>query len=133
MLKTQEASDFANGYEHTIGNQRERAAWHDCVELFENTTDSLNASLNKDVVKETVQTWLIAAKTNMDICLDRFTDINLTSNSNFTALMLARAANVSELVAKSLSMNNRRLLQVKDEESQELNSYHENGSLLKNK
>jgi hypothetical protein len=72
-------------------------------------------------------TWLSAALTNQDTCLNGFRDFSLTTSSNIKSLLSSRVLNVSELLSNSLSMyklssrsadslKNRRLLSLEREE-----------------
>eukprot|EP01018_Ginkgo_biloba_P037068 Gb_24214 [translate_table: standard] len=120
------AHSFAVSLTNNSMSKKERAAWQDCLELFEDTMDRLNVCVSNSVKKkaEDVQTWLSAALTNQDTCLNGFRDLNATSN-NVKALMSPRAMNVSQLLSNSLAMfkfsnlrptivHNRRLLSTQD-------------------
>ena len=85
-------------------NEKENAAWQDCIELFEDTMDHLNVCLSNESDKKYIPNWLSAALTNQDTCLNGFRDLNVTATSNIKDLILSRALNVSELVSNSLSI-----------------------------
>ena len=127
MERAQHAHEFAMSLSNNIMNEKERAAWQDCVQLFHNTMDRLNVCLTHDSVKKDIPTWLSAALTNQDTCLNGFRDFNLTTSSNIKSLLSSRVLNVSELLSNSLSMyklssrsadslKNRRLLSLEREE-----------------
>ena len=104
MERAQHAHEFAMSLNKTVMSQRERAAWQDCVHLFEDTMDHLNVCLSSESVKKDIPTWLSASLTNQETCLNGFRDFNLTTSSNIQSLIWSRALNVSELVSNSLSM-----------------------------
>eukprot|EP01018_Ginkgo_biloba_P037216 Gb_25439 [translate_table: standard] len=124
--RAKKAHSFAMSLTNNAMSTKERAAWQDCLELFEDTMDRLNVCLSNPVQKKAgdVQTWLSAALTNQDTCLNGFRDLNATSH-NIKSLMLPKATNVSQLVSNSLAMfklstlptatvQNRRLLSTED-------------------
>ena len=132
MERAQHAHEFAMSLNKTVMSQRERAAWQDCVHLFQDTMDHLNICLSSESVKKDIPTWLSAALTNQETCLNGFRDFNLTTSSNIKSMMWSRALNVSEFVSNSLSMykfsslsadsfKNRRLLNLKREEESHSN------------
>eukprot|EP01018_Ginkgo_biloba_P036956 Gb_03174 [translate_table: standard] len=126
MKRAKRAHSFAMSLTNNAMSKKERAAWQDCLELFEDTMDHLNVSVSNPVQKKAgdVQTWLSAALTNQDTCLNGFRDLNATSH-NIKSLMFPKAINVSQLVSISLAMfklstlhpttvHNRRLLSNED-------------------
>lgn len=122
MERAQHAYEFSMSLNNDTMNERERAAWQDCVELFQDTVDRLNVCLRNDSVRKDIPNWLSAALTNQETCLNGFHELNLTDSSNIKTLMSSRALNVSELVSNSLcmhklsSLKNRRLLSLEREE-----------------
>ncbi|GLJ32186.1 hypothetical protein SUGI_0647980 [Cryptomeria japonica] len=123
LQRAQKAHDFALTLQNKVMNERERAAWQDCLELFEDTIDRLNVCSNNGSLHTDSPIWLSAALTNQETCLNGFRDLNLSATNPIRALMSSRAVNLSELVSNSLSMfklstlppktiNNRRLLSV---------------------
>lgn len=128
MEQTQHAYELSMSLDSDMMNERERAAWQDCVELFQDTLDSLNVCLSNNSVKKDIPNLLSAALTNQETCLNGFLDFNLTDSSNIKALMSSRAVNVSELTSNLLCMyklssfKNRRLLSSEREE--ELDSHY---------
>ncbi|GLJ32197.1 hypothetical protein SUGI_0648130 [Cryptomeria japonica] len=104
-------------------DERERAAWHDSLELFEDTIDRLNVCSNNASLHTDSPIWLSAALKNQETCLNGFRDLNLSARNPIRALLSSRAVNLSALMSNSLSMfklptlptktiNKRRLLSV---------------------
>ena len=127
MELVQAAQEFATSLNKSIMNEKESAAWQDCTQLFQDTMHHLNVCLSNASVKKDITTWLSAALTNQDTCLNGFRDFNLTTSSSISPLLSSRVFNVSELLSNSLSMyklsnrspyslKNRRLLSLKREE-----------------
>eukprot|EP00253_Pinus_taeda_P029645 PITA_29645 len=126
MELVQQAHEFAISLNKNMMNEKESAAWLDCAQLFQDTMDHLNVCLSNDSIKKDIPTWLSAALTNQDTCLNGFRDFNLTTSSSISPLLSSRVLNVSELLSNSLSMykfssmsldslKNRRLLSLKRE------------------
>ncbi|KAJ8471288.1 hypothetical protein OPV22_025631 [Ensete ventricosum] len=80
-----------------------KAAWADCLELFEDTIGHLNRSLGHSSSAEDAQTWLSAAMANQQTCKNGFTDLG--TSFPFTA-SLFMANNISESLSNSLAVNN---------------------------
>uniref|UniRef100_A0A0D6R300 Pectinesterase n=1 Tax=Araucaria cunninghamii TaxID=56994 RepID=A0A0D6R300_ARACU len=128
MERAEEARDFAMSLENNyIMNARERAAWQDCVELFQDTMERLNVCLSEIERKGSVPTltFLSASLTNQETCLNGFRDMNLSdsSSTSIRALMSSTAVNLSELVSNSLSMH-------KQKQAEALKSQKQNRRLL---
>ncbi|GLJ13607.1 hypothetical protein SUGI_0216260 [Cryptomeria japonica] len=127
IQRAQKARDFALSLKNNVTNERERAAWQDCLELFEDTIEHLNVCSSNGFLKKDSPVWLSAALTNQETCLNGFSDLNLSASNPIQAFMASRAVNLSELVSNSLSMyklstlptitgNNRRLMSFKNNE-----------------
>ncbi|XP_057827229.1 pectinesterase-like [Cryptomeria japonica] len=127
VQRAQKARDFALSIQNNVMNERERAAWKDCLELFEDTIERLNVCSSNGFLEKDSPVWLSAALTNQETCLNGFSDLNLSASNPIQAFMSSRAVNLSELVSNSLSMyklstmptitgNNRRLLSFKNNE-----------------
>ncbi|XP_057827303.2 pectinesterase [Cryptomeria japonica] len=138
IQRAQKARDFALSLTDNVMNEKERAAWQDCLELFEDTIERLNVCSSNGYLKKDSPVWLSAALTNQQTCLNGFTDLNLSASNPIQAFMSSRAVNLSELVSNSLSMyklstmptitgNNRRLLSFKNNE--EVDFYSNYGRL----
>ncbi|GLJ32184.1 hypothetical protein SUGI_0647960 [Cryptomeria japonica] len=64
LQRAQKYHDFALTLQNNVMNERERAAWQDCLELFEDTIDRLNVCLNNGSLHTNSPIWLSAALTN---------------------------------------------------------------------
>ncbi|CAH9102321.1 unnamed protein product [Cuscuta epithymum] len=84
-------------------SEREKAAWTDCIELYENLVERINITADpptKCSVSDK-QTWLSAALTNFETCLNGFNDLNVTGN----ILPVLSSNNVSCLICNTLALN----------------------------
>lgn len=83
-------------------NEREKAAWSDCLELYDSTVKRINKTIypSKKCSQVDAQTWLSTALTNLQTCLAGFDDLGV-SGSIFPSLL----TNVSELISNSLAVN----------------------------
>ncbi|GLJ32201.1 hypothetical protein SUGI_0648180 [Cryptomeria japonica] len=123
LQRAQKAHDFALSLQNNVMDKRERAAWHDSLELFEDTIDRLNVCSNNASLHTDSPIWLSAALKNQETCLNGFRDLNLSARNPIRSLLSSRPVNLSELMSNSLSMfklptlptktiNKRRLLSV---------------------
>ncbi|KAL6341932.1 hypothetical protein AAG906_038177 [Vitis piasezkii] len=80
----------------------EKAAWNDCLELYDHTILKLNKTLypNTRCTQVDAQTWLSTALTNLQTCQDGF--IELGVSDHFLPLI---SNNVSKLISNTLSIN----------------------------
>ncbi|XP_031113933.1 pectinesterase 2-like [Ipomoea triloba] len=91
---------------YTLGpkcrNQREKAAWEDCLALYEVTVGKITATVDPAVKNSAAdaQTWLSAALTNLETCRDGFIDVGVTDN-----VMPMMSNNVSYLISNTLAVN----------------------------
>ncbi|KAL3536982.1 hypothetical protein ACH5RR_000348 [Cinchona calisaya] len=92
---------------YTLGskcrNGREKAAWDDCVKLYEDTLSKLNRSVDPNIkcTSEDIQTWLSSALTNLETCRQGFIDLGVTNY-----LMPLMFDNVlSNLISNTLAIN----------------------------
>ncbi|KAL6341933.1 hypothetical protein AAG906_038178 [Vitis piasezkii] len=82
-----ERAIIAHGHTLSLGskcrNEREKAAWNDCLELYEHTILKLNKTLdpNTRCTQVDAQTWLSTALTNLQTCQDGFIELGLISNT----------------------------------------------------
>lgn len=85
-------------------SQKEKAAWADCLELYQNTILQLNRTFSNRCSDFDIQTWLSSALTNLETCRAGFVDLNV---KDYDAVfpILARN-NVTKLISNSLAMNN---------------------------
>ncbi|XP_074281870.1 putative pectinesterase/pectinesterase inhibitor 59 [Silene latifolia] len=86
-------------------DHKKRAAWADCVRLYDHTIIQLNYTLNgltsnSSFTDFDAQTWLSAALTNLETCLGGSEDMNVT-----TFIWPHVSYNVSDLISNSLAVN----------------------------
>ncbi|CAM8914158.1 unnamed protein product [Rhodiola kirilowii] len=83
---------------------KEKAAWADCVELYEELVEKLNKTYAPISPCSQVdkQTWLSTALTNLETCQAGFVDLGLTGDAVYP---LVSNNNVSMLVSNTLSLN----------------------------
>ncbi|VYS59637.1 unnamed protein product [Arabidopsis thaliana] len=91
-------------------NNQRKAAWSDCVNLFQNTVAQLNRTLKglnpaaSSDVKCTdfdAQTWLSTAQTNIETCRSGSEDLNV---SDFVMPVISNK-NLSDLIGNCLAVN----------------------------
>ena len=91
---------------YTAMDPRVRAAYHDCLELLDDSVDALARSLNTVSVgavgsaNDDVLTWLSAALTNQDTCAEGFADAAGTVKDQ----MANNLKDLSELVSNCLAI-----------------------------
>ncbi|CAK9186345.1 unnamed protein product [Ilex paraguariensis] len=96
----------AQSHTYSLGskcrNEREKAAWADCLELYESTIEKLNKTMDpKTKCSQTdVQTWLSTALTNLETCRTGFMDLGVTDY-----VMPLMSNNVSALISNTLAIN----------------------------
>ncbi|CAJ1949756.1 unnamed protein product [Sphenostylis stenocarpa] len=83
-------------------NPREKAAWADCVQLYEQTIRKLNQTLdpNTKCSQLDTQTWLSTALTNLETCKAGFYDLGVQDY-----LLPFMSNNVSQLLSNTLALN----------------------------
>lgn len=88
-------------------NWQQKAAWRDCLKLFDNTILQLNLTLQGLESRRRMscsdfdaQTWLSTALTNIQTCQAGFMDFNV---SDFYTPM--SSSNISQLISNSLAAN----------------------------
>ena len=88
-------------------NWQQKAAWRDCLKLFDNTILQLNLTLQGLEARRRMscsnfdaQTWLSSALTNIQTCEAGFMDFNV---SDFFTPMTSN--NISQLISNSLAVN----------------------------
>ena len=96
-----------------LPDETERAAYEDCVELLHDTIYHLNASLvnmqamsrkNPLSILSDVNTWLSAALTNQDTCLEGFQHLIIAAGGNAKSNITNESKKLSELISNSLAM-----------------------------
>ncbi|KAK9103205.1 hypothetical protein Sjap_020459 [Stephania japonica] len=93
---------------HTIGlgpkcrNAMERAAWADCLQLYEHTILKLNKTIDQNgkCSEDDSQTWLSAALTNLDTCRTGFMELGVPDY-----MLPLMSNNVSMLICNTLATN----------------------------
>ncbi|EYU24970.1 hypothetical protein ABFS82_06G045600 [Erythranthe guttata] len=83
-------------------NERERAAWSDCVKLYESTIEQLNKTVDPTIncTDFDSQTWLSTALTNIETCRTGFLELNVT---DFVFPLISNN-NVSKLICNTLAL-----------------------------
>ncbi|KAL8210832.1 hypothetical protein R6Q57_005269 [Mikania cordata] len=84
-------------------NEREKAAWSDCLKLYENTILQLNQTLDPTTKCSDfdAQTWLSTALTNLETCRAGFVELNA---SDYMLPLMSN--NVTKLISNTLAINN---------------------------
>ncbi|CAA3024308.1 probable pectinesterase/pectinesterase inhibitor 17 [Olea europaea var. sylvestris] len=84
-------------------NDREKAAWADCLKLYESTIEQLNKTIdpNKKCTDFDAQTWLSTALTNLETCRTGFRELGV---SDFMLPLMSN--NVSQLICNTLALGN---------------------------
>lgn len=86
-------------------NQKERAAWADCLELYQTTILHLNKTFSEQNCSDfDIQTWLSSALTNLDTCRAGFVDLGVKDYGVVFPFLANN--NVTKLISNSLAMNN---------------------------
>ncbi|KAK4788671.1 hypothetical protein SAY86_019990 [Trapa natans] len=102
-------SDFQTAHTHTLAlgprcrDEKKKAAWNDCLELYQHTVDRLNRTTtdpHKSITGEDAQTWLSTAITNVETCQTGFVELGVTDN-----ILPLISNNVSDLVSNILALN----------------------------
>lgn len=96
-------------------NSRERAAWADCVKLYQESIQQLNKTIdpNTSCTEFDAQTWLSAALTNLETCRTGFTELGV---ADFVLPLMSN--NVSKLICNTLALGER------NETTHETNGYY---------
>lgn len=85
---------------------REKAAWADCLELYESTVLRLNKTsdpYDDSCTQEDFQTWLSTALTNLDTCRAGLLEMGLSEY----LLPLITSNNVTKLISNTLAINHK--------------------------
>lgn len=95
-------------------SEREKEALEDCLENFGDAIDQIDESLAElkhlrrntfKIQMSNVETWMSAALTNENTCLDGFQDLNATGR--VTVMVTGRVQYVCELISNALALVNR--------------------------
>ncbi|XP_022957920.1 pectinesterase-like [Cucurbita moschata] len=85
---------------------KEKGAWADCLELYQDTILQLNRTFSDNYCSDfDIQTWLSSALTNLETCRAGFVDLNI-KDYDVVFPFLGRSNNVTKLIRNSLAMNN---------------------------
>ncbi|KAF8027917.1 hypothetical protein BT93_E0750 [Corymbia citriodora subsp. variegata] len=99
-----ERAQLARANTYSLGpkcrNERERAAWADCLELYEHTVLRLNHTIDRQCTQDDAQTWLSTALTNLETCWAGFVELGVSDN-----VLPLMSNNVSELISNTLFAN----------------------------
>ncbi|XP_010259196.1 PREDICTED: pectinesterase 2-like [Nelumbo nucifera] len=79
-------------------NEREKVAWADCLELYDNTIIRLNDTINSNY--DDYMTWLSTALTNLETCRTGFVELGITDY-----ILPLMPNNVSELISNTLAVS----------------------------
>ncbi|OMP00610.1 Pectinesterase, catalytic [Corchorus olitorius] len=88
-------------------NEREKAAWSDCLALYEQTIDCLNKTLDSSsnkISKADVQTWLSTALTNLETCKTGLIELGVSDH----LLPMIMSNKVTKLISNALALNKAR-------------------------
>ncbi|KAK4837148.1 hypothetical protein QYF36_003168 [Acer negundo] len=85
-------------------NNKEKAAWTDCLKLYQDTIVQLNQTLDPTIkcTDFDAQTWLSTALTNMETCRDGFVELGVSDY----VFQLMSNNNVSKMISNILALNN---------------------------
>ncbi|XP_059450134.1 pectinesterase 2 [Corylus avellana] len=92
---------------HSLGlkcrNAREKAAWADCLELYEQTISRINKTVDPSTkcTQTDAQTWLSTALTNLETCRAGFIELGVADY-----ILPLMSNNVSKLISNTLAINN---------------------------
>jgi len=101
MQRAHTALSHNKGLGSKCRNEKERAAWADCLSLYEDTIVELNHTLDSHTkcTDFDAQTWLSTALTNLETCKAGFKDFGV---SDFMLPLMSN--NVSKLIRNSLAL-----------------------------
>lgn len=97
----------AQGHNKWVGskcrNHKEKAAWADCLKLYEETIIQLNHTLdsNTKCTDFDTQTWLSTALTNLETCRAGFAELGVPDY-----ILPLMSNNVTKLISNTLALNN---------------------------
>jgi len=115
LVNTHNVSVWAAGLKtrRATMSKREKAALKDCMENFGTTMDQIHQSLAElkhlrrntfKIQMSNVETWMSAALTDQDSCLNGFQDLN--ASGKVTAMLTGRVQNVRKLISNALALVN---------------------------
>ncbi|KAL8238478.1 hypothetical protein R6Q59_015045 [Mikania micrantha] len=102
LERARHAESNTRGLGTKCRNKLEKAAWEDCVQLYEDTVSRINMTIDphKQCSQYEMQTWLSTALTNLQTCVDGFTDLGI---GGYMLPLIKN--NVSSLISNTLAMN----------------------------
>ena len=101
-----ERAILAKSHTSTLGpkcrDTREKAAWEDCLKLYDVTVSKINETMDPNVKCSRIdaQTWLSTALTNLDTCRAGFLELGVTD-----IVLPLMSNNVSNLICNTLAIN----------------------------
>ncbi|KAJ9556499.1 hypothetical protein OSB04_011113 [Centaurea solstitialis] len=100
--RAKNADSNARGLGPKCRNKLEKAAWEDCIELYDNTVERINMTIDptKKCSQYEMQTWLSTALTNLETCRAGFEELGV---AGYILPLLKN--NVSALISNTLAMN----------------------------
>ncbi|XP_010259035.1 PREDICTED: pectinesterase 2-like [Nelumbo nucifera] len=102
MDRALRAESHTKWLEPKCRNEREKAAWADCLKLYQDTVLQLNRTLDPSIkcTDFDAQTWLSTALTNLQTCRAGFIELGV---SDFMLPLMSN--NVSKLISNTLAIN----------------------------
>ncbi|XP_022030213.2 pectinesterase 2 [Helianthus annuus] len=102
LERAQHAESNTRGLGPRCRNKLEKAAWDDCIELYEHTVERLNMTVDprKPCNQYEMQTWLSTALTNLETCRAGFQELGVDGY-----MLPLMNNNVSSLISNTLAMN----------------------------
>ncbi|KVH91211.1 Pectinesterase, active site-containing protein [Cynara cardunculus var. scolymus] len=102
LERAADAESNTRGLGAKCRNNLEKAAWKDCLELYENTVWRINMTVdpNRKCSQNEMQTWLSTALTNLETCRAGFEELGVGGY-----LLPLMKNNVSALISNTLAMN----------------------------
>ncbi|KAI4370137.1 hypothetical protein MLD38_018517 [Melastoma candidum] len=97
-------ANLARDHTHSLGSkcrdESEKAAWYDCLQLYDQTILRLNHTVGLQCTQTDAQTWLSTALTNLETCHAGFAELAVT---DYVFPMMSN--NVSKLISNALALN----------------------------
>ncbi|KAJ0860472.1 putative pectinesterase [Helianthus annuus] len=102
LERATDAESNARGLGAKCHNHLEKTAWSDCLQLYKNTVQRINMTIdpNHKCSKVEMQTWLSTALTNLETCKIGFEELGVGDY-----LLPLMNNNVSSLISNTLAMN----------------------------
>ncbi|KAJ0717963.1 putative pectinesterase [Helianthus annuus] len=121
LAQAEHAHKLVSAMELSSLEPRAKAAWADCLELYEDSVYQLNRSLGSTNSRD-IQTWLSSASTNHETCQNGFHDFKLSSHfqpfqtslsgfSKYLSNSLAINKALTPLLVSSTQIKGRKLME----------------------